>query len=121
MKSKVQTGLQSEDRTVSIYHVVYQLERFEESAQTVFNLVRKAQQQQPGKQRILYLDIEGHKNDDGGFDADMFELQNEFLMGFLIRYLSEIHTPLVRAKNPNLQDNNIPPAMVIQDSGAGIY
>lgn len=120
MKNKAQTKLKSDDRVVAIYHVVYQLEKFEESAQALFNLVQQAQRQQPGKQRTLYLDIEGHRNDEGGFDADMMELQNEFLMGFLSRYLSEIHAPLVKAKNPHPQDNNIPPALVIQENGASI-
>jgi len=120
MKNKAQTKLESDDRAVAIYHVVYQLERFEESAQALFNLVQQAQQQQPGKQRMLHLDIQGHKNDDGGFDSDMFELQIEFLMGFLSRYVSEIHTPLVKAKNPHPQDNDIPPALVIQNNGVSI-
>ena len=70
---------------IAIYHVVYQLERLKESAQALFNLVQQAQQQLPGKQRNLYLDIRGHRKDEGGFDADMVELRNEFLMGFLSR------------------------------------
>ena len=118
MKSKAQTRLDSGDRAVAIYHIVHELDGFEESAQTLFNLVRKAQQQQPGKRRILYLDIQGHRNENGGFDADMLELQTEFIMGFMSRYLSEIHTPLVNAKTPHPQDNDIPPALAIQDGGA---
>ena len=110
-QSRIETG----DRAVAIYHVVYEHEGFEESARTLFKLVHKAQRQHPGKRRELYLDIEGHRNSEGGFDADMFELQEVFLVGFLSPFLSKIHAPLVKAKNPNPQDNEIPPTLVIQD------
>lgn len=118
MKTKVQTKIESDNRSIAIYHVVYEHEGFEESAQNLFKLVQNAQRRKPGKKRNLYLDIENHKNDDGSFDAAMIELQNEFLLGFLSRYLSEIHAPLVKAKNSHLQDNEIPPVLVIQDEGA---
>lgn len=118
MKTKVQTKIESDDRSIAIYHVVYEHEGFEESAQNLFKLVQNAQRRKPRKKRNLYLDIENHKNDDGSFDVAMIELQNEFLLGFLSRYLSEIHAPLVKAKNPHLQDNEIPPVLVIQDEGA---
>jgi hypothetical protein len=99
---------------VAIYHVVYQHERFSESAQKLFKLIQEAERRQPGRKRQLYLDIEGHRNDQGGFDADMLELQKDFLLGFLGRYLSEIHAPLFSATNPNDQVNDIPPALEIQ-------
>jgi len=118
MKTKVQTKIESDNRSIAIYHVVYEHEGFEESAQNLFKLVQNAQRRKPGKKRNLYLDIENHKNDDGSFDVAMIELQNEFLLGFLSRYLSEIHAPLVKAKNSHLQDNEIPPVLVIQDEGA---
>ena len=114
MKTDRKKGIEYDDRAVAIYHVVYEHEGFEESAQTLFHLVQQAEQQRPGKQRNLYLDIEGHNNDNGGFDKDMLELQTDYLLGFLSRYLSEIHAPLVKTKNPHSQDNNIPPVMVIQ-------
>jgi hypothetical protein len=50
----------------------------------------------------------------------MYELQNEFLLGFLSRYLSEIHAPLVKAKNPYPQDNEIPPALIIKNKEADV-
>jgi hypothetical protein len=114
MKSRIE----SDDRAVAIYHVVYAHEGFEESAHSLFKLVQNAQRKAPGKKRMLFLDIEGHRNDEGGFDADMIELQELFLMGFLSLSLSEIHAPLVKAKNPHPQDNEIPPALVIGDEDA---
>ncbi len=120
MKIRGRKEIESDDRAVAIYHVVYEHEGFEKSAQVLFKLVQQAEQKQPGKKRNLYLDIEGHQNDDGTFNADMYELQNEFLPGFLSRYLSEIHAPLLKAKNPHSQDNEIPPALIIKDKEADV-
>jgi hypothetical protein len=120
MKTRGRKEIGSDDRAVAIYHVVYEHEGFEKSAQVLFKLVQQAEQKQPGKKRNLYLDNESHQNDDGTFDADMYELQNEFLLGFLSRYLSEIHAPLVKAKNPHPQDNEIPPALIIKDKEADV-
>ena len=94
--------------SVALYHVVYAQENFEES-------VQRAQRLHPGNKRKLYLDIEGHRNSEGGFDTDMLELQKDFLLGFLSPYLSEIHCPLVSVTNSEPQENDIPPAMIIRD------
>ena len=75
---------------VALYHVVYAHEGFTEAANALFELVKRAQEQWPGKRRRLYLDIEGHRNSDGGFDADMLELQSEFLVGHRWWSLPEI-------------------------------
>jgi len=105
-----------DDRDVALYHVVYAHEGFEESAQALFALVRRAQTVRPGKRRRLFLDIEGHRTSDGNFDADMLELQNTFLAEFLAPFLCEVHCPLVTLKNPRTQDDDIPDELIIQDS-----
>jgi hypothetical protein len=115
MDNHRQSRVESGDKAIAIYHVVYTQEGFEESVQTLFKLVQEAQRLQPGKKRKLYLDIEGHRNSEGGFDTDMVELQKEFLLGFLSPYLSEIHAPLVSATNKKPQENDIPLTLVIQD------
>ena len=56
----------------------------------------------------FFLDIEGHRNSEGGFDHEMFELLNEFLMGFLGPFIKEARTPLIHFINPQLQDNDLP-------------
>ena len=94
--------------SVALYHVVYVQEDFEESAQKLFKLVQRSQRLRPGNKRKLYLDIEGHRNSEAGFDTDMLELQKDFLMGFLSPYLSEIHCPLVSVTNSEPQENDIP-------------
>ena len=65
-KERIQAGADA----VALYHIVYNHEGFEESAQALFKLIQRAQSLSPGKKRILYLDIEGHRNSDGSFDND---------------------------------------------------
>jgi hypothetical protein len=115
MEGNGRSRVEHSDRAVAIYHVVYAHEGFEESAQALFRLVQNAQRQQPGKKRNLFLDIDGHRNNEGGFDSDMHELQNEFVLGFLSQFLSEIHAPLFHAKNPKPQSDDIPPELIIRD------
>ena len=107
--------IESSGDAVAIYHVIYEDEGFEDSAQNLFKLVQNAQSQSPGKRRKLFLDIEGHRVRGGGFDADMLELQKEFLLGFLSPYLSEIHSPLAHTANPNPQKDDIPPELILLD------
>ncbi len=102
------------ERAIALYHVVYRHERFEEAAQALFSLVRDAQARFPDQRGELFLDIEGHRDEQGGFDPDMFELQQDFLLGFLGRFLSEIHTPLITVSKPKGQENNIPDYLDIQ-------
>ena len=115
MDTTKRSRVESSAKAIAIYHVVYAHEGFAAAAQTLFKLVQEAQRLHPGQKRTLYLDIEGHRMGEGGFDADMVELQQEFLLGFLSPYLSEIHAPLVRATNTKPQENALPPTLVIQD------
>jgi len=86
MNKNKEARIKSGRDAVALYHVVYEHEGFDESAQNLFKLVQSAQSVKPGKKRMLYLDIEGHRNSEGGLNADMFELLNEFLLGFLRTY-----------------------------------
>lgn len=97
---------------IALYHRVTPEDTFEVTAQMLFDLLLKAVAAHPGQPRSLYLDIEGHRNDAGGFDPDMFELQKDFLIGHLGEYLSEIRTPLYHVKNPN-QVDDLPEDLVI--------
>lgn len=100
----------------AIYHHVRKHEGFERTAQALFDLVRAAQRDRPGVPRLLYLDIEGHRNKAGGFTADMVEIQEGFICGFLMPYLTEAHIPLIRKgfiKNEEGQKNNLPERLKI--------
>ena len=77
-------------------------------------MVRSAAERYPGKPRRLYLDIEGHRNSAGGFDADMQELQRGFVLGFLSPYLSYVSMPLVTAERREPQRDEVPNELVIQ-------
>jgi hypothetical protein len=103
-----------DDRGVALYHVVLPHEGFEESARALFRLVRRAQDVKPGARRMLFLDIEGHRQPDARFDADMRELQQEFLFDVLAPFLTEAHCPLVTLRNPHPQDDALPDDLVIE-------
>lgn len=93
---------------VAIYHVVFAHEDFDHTACTLLQLIHKAQHDYPGKKRVLYLDIEGHRSANGGFDDDMLELQSKFTTEFLLPFLTRAIMPLVTLENPNPQKNEIP-------------
>jgi len=115
VKQKQNSKIESGADAVALYHIIYEHEGFEDSAQNLFKLVKQAQRLSPGKKRKLFLDIEDHRVKEGYFDADMIELQKDFLLGFLITYLSEIHCPLFGETNLNPQENNIPADLILID------
>ena len=98
---------------VALYHRVMRRETFEKAAKDLFELLRSAQVKTPNADRVLYVDIDGHKNPDGGYDHDMLELQREFGVGFLGKFFKEVHFPLIDFENPNPQCNNIPTKLEI--------
>ncbi len=51
---------------VGIVHTMLASENFEQCAARLFQAVAEAQRVSPGAPRFLYLDIEGHRNDEGG-------------------------------------------------------
>lgn len=116
MISSAQSRMADDDRAIALYHVVYENEEFDEAARALFKLVEMAQRRFSGRERKLFLDIEGHRDNQGAFDAEMVELQTDFLVGVLGPYLSEIHAPLFQATNPNPQRNDLPPALIIKET-----
>lgn len=104
---------EDDNKGVALYHRISFDDSFDDAAQALFKLVKIAQKQFPNKPRYLYFDIDGHKNKVGGFDKDMFELQKEFSFGFLMQYLTELHTPLGGAANPKGQCNDVPDVLQI--------
>ena len=86
----------------------------------LFELVRSALQREPGKGRILYLDIDGHRDDQGRFDPDMLELQSAFIEGFLIPFLAEARLPGdVHLVNRTAQRDDVPDKLEIRPAGSG--
>lgn len=101
------------EKAIAIYHRVLPRENFQKAANDLLALVHDAQARAPGKPRVLYLDIDGHRNQEGGFDGDMLELQKEFCLGLLMPFLTEAHLPLVSVRNPGAQRNDVPERLEI--------
>lgn len=95
-------------KTIAIYHVVYANEFLEEATKDLYELLWSTQEKTPNYNRILYLDIDGHTNENGEFDEEMKELQQVFLMENLLPFFHEIYMPVADLKNPNIQRNDIP-------------
>jgi hypothetical protein len=111
---------ESGDRPVAIYHRVYAEEGFDTAAQMLFDLDRRAQTHSPGAERALYLDIDGHRNQAGGFDTDMLELQQHFVLGFLMQFLTEVNMPLAagaRRQDGSRQSDDLPETLLIRQPG----
>ncbi len=101
-----------------IYHNIFKEEGFEKSAEILFDLLSHSIKDSPNKKRILFLDIEGHLNENGGFDHDMFELQYHFILNIILPFLSECYTPLISVKNNNPQRKDIPEGIkIFEDKG----
>lgn len=98
---------------IALYHRVYRREDFEKAAKDLFDLLKSAQVKYPNVDRILYVDIDGHKNADGSYDHDMVELQKDFGMSFMGKFFSEVHFPLLHFINQNPQCNEIPKMLEI--------
>lgn len=92
-----------------IYHRVYAHENHDVSVTKLWNLLVKTQTHSPNAPRHLILDIDGHRNKNGGFDLDMYDLQTQFIRGHMSKFLTRITTPLggtVKCTNP--QNNDVP-------------
>ena len=105
------------DNTVSVYQVIAAHESFEEAATEAFRLIRDAQRQYPDWPRIFYLDIEGHKGEQKGYDRDFFEFQQEFWFSTIAHFVTAFETPLLGGlMNPAPQRNDIPDQLSINSS-----
>ena len=103
------------DNTVSIYYVVAPMETFEEAAVAVFGLVRDAEARYPGWTRVLYLDINGHRDSNGRFESDFVEFQQELLFSTLAPFVTALETPLTGGLvNPEPQRNDIRDELIIK-------
>ena len=104
---------------IALYHDMRVEEDFERCAQRLFEIVQHAVRRFPTKRRILYLDIQGHRNELGAFDHDAWEILRYFVLEFLFPYLSEAYTPLIGVKNSKPQRNDVPERLVIYPSPDG--
>ncbi|MFC5215909.1 HNH endonuclease [Streptomyces coerulescens] len=110
---------QEPPKGIALYHDMRVEEDFTKCANRLFSILTHAAATSPGAPRHLYLDIQGHRNAAGGYDADALEIIKEFLLGFLSPYLTEISTPLYQARNPKPQREDIPDVLNIRDPDRG--
>lgn len=101
---------------VAIYHDMLADEGFDDTAERLLQMVSKCARDFPGKPRHLYLDVEKHRNEVGGFDQDAEELMTNFIVGFLMPWLSECSTPLGAFRNSN-QREDVPDSLMIMEGG----
>jgi hypothetical protein len=99
---------------LALYHCAYPEDDFTTAASTLHDLVRATERNIPRAERLLYLDIEGHRTKSGGFDHDMFELQRHFVLEHLLPFLSEAHLPLAAVRNSEPQRDDVPDELVIR-------
>jgi len=104
-----------DENRIALYHRIMRRENFEVAANDLFKLLVSTQKRFPNKSRVLYVDIDGHLNESGGFDDDMLELQVEFGLKFLLQFFTEVHFPLYTIANRNEQSNDIPETLQILD------
>ena len=95
-------------RPIAIAHRVLAHEDFDQTAHILLQLLTNAQRQFPGAKRSLFLEIDGHRNSNGGFDDDMLELQSNFMQEFLLQFVTRVVTPLAEFQNTKPQNNVIP-------------
>jgi hypothetical protein len=93
---------------IAIAHRVLAHEDFERTVQILLKLLNMAQREFPGVKRSLFLEIDGHRNSNGGFDDDMLELQSKFMEEVLLQFVTRAVTPLAEFENPAPQNNIIP-------------
>lgn len=103
-------------KAMALYHCVYPEENFEQAAREIFDLIAHTIEFFPNAKRSLYLDIEGHRTPTDAFDDDMFELPKGFLLGFLMPFLTELHTPLIHVENSKTQRADLPDELRIYAS-----
>lgn len=104
-------------RKIALAHVMAADEDFDTTADKLFQLVKHAAATNPGAERHLHLDIEGHRNPAGGWDTDALEIQKEFVVDFLGRWLTGVNVPLYSATTAG-QHEDIPDSMMTVTPGA---
>ncbi|WP_201294752.1 HNH endonuclease [Nocardiopsis sp. FR4] len=97
-----------------IWHEMTIEEDFTKAASRIFRMLKNCQDRFPNKKRALYIDVQGHRNSEGGFDHDAFELIHYFALEKMAQYLTEVRTPLIHiiTNKPQLP---LPEELIITD------
>ncbi|MFE0024535.1 HNH endonuclease signature motif containing protein [Amycolatopsis sp. NPDC059021] len=107
-KNGAKSGEKKRRNGILIYHDMAVYENFERCAHRIFQVVQRAQRARPGAPRYLYLRVQGHRNDEGGYDRDAWEIMRYFTLEYLFPYLTGASTPMFEVKNDKKQCNDLP-------------
>lgn len=66
--------MEEQKKNIVVYHRILSRENFETAAKNLIHLLADVQEKNADMSRILYVDIDGHRNQNGGFGKDMLEL-----------------------------------------------
>ncbi|MFG2726271.1 HNH endonuclease signature motif containing protein [Streptomyces canus] len=88
-------------------------ENFERCAQRILEVLGMAQKSNPGAPRRLLFRVQGHRNSEGGYDHDSWEMMRHFLPKIILPHLTELITPMYEARNPEKQNDLIPDGLKI--------
>ncbi|MEU7577077.1 hypothetical protein AB0B50_05660 [Streptomyces sp. NPDC041068] len=67
-------GGDAKPKGIALYHDMRVEEDFTKCATRLFSILKQAAAASPGAPRYLFLDIQGHRNAAGGYDADALEI-----------------------------------------------
>ena len=70
----------------------------------------------PDYPRVLYFDLQVHRNDVGGYDHDADELMSHFIFDFIGPFVTEFHAPRCHARNRKVQRNDVPDSFTVMPS-----
>ncbi|MCW3105173.1 MAG: endonuclease [Bacteroidetes bacterium] len=103
------------DKGIVFYHAILPKDTFEDAARVMFSSIYETQKKYPNQERYMYIDIDGHRNEKGAFDHDMYELQCYFNLNVILPYVTRIYSPLISVQNKFPQRNDIPESLEIND------
>jgi hypothetical protein len=71
-------------KSILLYHDMRVHESFEQCATRLYEIARTAEANSPSAPRILFLDIQAHRNSASGFDRDALEILQNFMLPFFM-------------------------------------
>ena len=106
------------EKAMLCYAVMKRREDLADTLSEILTVLGYAMRRFPGKPRILVLDIEGHRNSEGGLDTDAFTLQKLAIYP-LGEWFTEIDGPIAHTKpeSPSPQREDEISCIVMREDG----
>lgn len=90
-----------------LYHRVLEHESVTEAANDIWNVIRMSYEKRNPDERTLILDIDGHRNSEGGFESPMYLFIKQVCVGILPAFVDEIKTPITRIESSSVTFNDV--------------